>query len=142
MRDLYALYYSQGLEKGKEEGYTGSFLEDFAEGYAKGVFEEILQFSCSLYDQDFPIDEIAEIVDLTVPETEKIIDENLWQMEIDNMCDLSSLYYSQGVLNTKTEVVRRLYEKKFPIDEIAEIVDLTIPETEKLIKENLSIQGG
>lgn len=58
------------------------------------------------------------------------------------MRDLYALYYSQGVLKTKTEVVRRLYEKKFPIDEIAEIVDLTIPETEKLIKENMSIQGG
>lgn len=138
MRDLYALYYSQGLEKGKEEGYKESFLEGFAKGYAKGVLEVIIQFSCSLYDQDFPIDEIAEIFDLTVPETEKIIDENLWQMEIDDMCDMSSFFISQGVLKTKTEVARRLYEKKFPINEIAEIVDLTVPETEKLIKENLS----
>lgn len=141
MRDLYALYYSQGLSKGKED-YTGNFLEGFAEGYAKGVLEVIIQFSCSLYDQDFPIEFIAEVAKLTIPETEKLIEENLWQMEIDNMCDMSSLYYSQGVLKTKTEVVRRLYEKNFPIDEIAEIVDLTIPETEKLIKENLSAQGG
>ncbi len=77
MRDLYALYYSQGLAKGKEEGYTGSCLEGFAKGYAKGVIEVIIQFSCSLYDQNFPINEIAEIVDLTVPETEKLIKENL-----------------------------------------------------------------
>ena len=58
------------------------------------------------------------------------------------MCDMSSFYYSQGVLNAKKEIVCSLHEQNIPIEVIAKAAKLTIPETEKLIKENLSIQGG
>ena len=62
------------------------------------------------------------------------------------MCDMSSLYISQGkaegFLEATIEFVRSMYEQNIPIDVIAKTAKLTIPETEKLIKENLSAQGG
>ncbi|MBP0964368.1 MAG: hypothetical protein J5999_03635 [Oscillospiraceae bacterium] len=70
------------------------------------------------------------------------------------MCDMSSLYISQGkaegiaqgkaegILEATIKIIRNLYEQKIPIEIIATAAGLTIPETEKFIKENLSAQGG
>lgn len=62
--------------------------------------------------------------------------------EVDDMCDMSSLYYSQGVRKTKNEIVHNLYKQNVPIDVIAKGTDLTVPEVERIIKEKPSEQRG
>ena len=58
------------------------------------------------------------------------------------MCDMSSLYISQGILEATIKLSCSMYEQNIPIEVIAKAAGLTIPETEKLINENLSAQGG
>ena len=64
--------------------------------------------------------------------------------EVDDMCDISTLYISQGIaqgvakgaLEEKIKTIIKLFKKGMPVEDIADTVELTISETEKIIKEN------
>lgn len=64
--------------------------------------------------------------------------------EVDDMCDISTLYISQGIaqgvakgaLEEKIKTIIKLFKKGMPVADIADTVELTISETEKIIKEN------
>ena len=72
--------------------------------------------------------------------------------EVDDMCDISTLYISQGLaqgiaqgmaqgvakgaLEEKIKTIIKLFKKGMPVEDIADTVELTISETEKIIKEN------
>ena len=56
--------------------------------------------------------------------------------EVDDMCNISSLYINRGMFKEKMSVIMEMFKKGIPVQTIAEIVRLSVEETEKIIREN------
>jgi len=120
----------------------------------------IIRMLHSLLVADIPAAEKKKIVreEYGIPMTKE------FDKEVDDMCNISSLYIkrgeergeargikkgiekgiaqgiekgiAQGSFNTNKKVVMNLYKKKLSLEDIAEAVELSVEETEKIIKEN------
>ncbi|MGN0605970.1 MAG: hypothetical protein ACI4JM_05565, partial [Oscillospiraceae bacterium] len=60
--------------------------------------------------------------------------------EVENMCNISTMYVNrgieQGLVEKTIQVIIEMARKNLPISMIADIVHLSVEETEKIIKEN------
>ncbi len=68
MCDISTLYISQGIAQGIAQGMV--------QGVAKGALEEKIKTIIKLFKKGMPVADIADTVELTISETEKIIKEN------------------------------------------------------------------
>ncbi len=91
------------------------------------------------------------VADIPAAEKKKIVREEYgipmtkeFDKEVDDMCNISSLYLkrgeergeARGSFNTNKKVVMNLFKKKHTLEDIAETVELSVEEVEKIIKEN------
>ena len=79
MWDNYAVYkhavekaYKKGYEEGKKIGYEEGYKIEYEEGIAKGEKKASKEFALKLLAHNFPIDEIADITDLSIEEIKKL----------------------------------------------------------------------
>ena len=60
--------------------------------------------------------------------------------EVDVMCNISSLYINRGIekgaLKEKMSVILEMFKKDIPVQTIADVVHLSVEETEKIINDN------
>ncbi len=77
MCDISTLYISQGVAQGIAQGIAQGMAQGMAQGVAKGALEEKIKTIIKLFKKGMPVADIADTVELTISETEKIIKENL-----------------------------------------------------------------
>ncbi|MCI5751848.1 MAG: hypothetical protein MR038_05105 [Oscillospiraceae bacterium] len=68
MCNISLLYFNRGFEKGYKEG--------FQIGYEEETRKTRLQIMIEMYKNNIPIQTIADVIHLSVEETEKIINDN------------------------------------------------------------------
>lgn len=79
MWDNYAVYkyavekaYKKGYEEGKKEGYEEGYKIGYEEGIVKGEKKVSKKVALKLLAYNTPIDEIADITDLSIEEIKKL----------------------------------------------------------------------
>ena len=60
--------------------------------------------------------------------------------EVENMCNISTMYVNRGInkgaLEKSIKMILSLFKQNVPVEIIANAADLSVEETEKIIKEN------
>ncbi len=72
MCNISELYIQRGYEKGFKRGYE----KGFKIGYEIGVLRRKIILIVRMFEHDIPIDIIADAVEMTIEETQKLIEEN------------------------------------------------------------------
>ena len=71
MWDNYAVY-KHAVEKAYKKGYEEGYKIEYEKGIAKGEKKASKEFALKLLAHNFPIDEIADITDLSIEEIKKL----------------------------------------------------------------------
>ena len=76
MCDISTLYISQGIAQGMAQGMAQGIAQGMEKGKTQGALEEKIKTIIKLFKKGMPVEDIADTVELTISETEKIIKEN------------------------------------------------------------------